>query len=198
MTAVVALGVVLIGVAPRAVADPMNPCPPDDVNCVSVGVGSPGGPGGGGGGGHHGGGGGGGGPSKPDPCSGDTGYSYSACSSGGVAGLAICVPLYSQYSGTLSLADLNAMLTKNGCPAVPAAAAPPPSPAGLALRAAASFDLKNPSGHRSPPEGLDWHGYSLTYLGLWTFYWTDGPTWVTKTGRRGVTSRWGTRSSRRI
>lgn len=135
----------LVRSAPAKACDYHN-----DPACVGVGVGGPGG-GSGGGSGGSGGGGGGGGPTKPDPCAKYPGPLHTLCqNSKGTQ----CLSLYDQYAGTLSFVALNQLLTVNACPTLTAAAAPPPSPATLAERAAASFKLPLPSGHRSPGENL--------------------------------------------
>ena len=177
-TAVVAVaalvGSVLIATVVRApAAFACNPV--TDPNCVGVGVGGGGAPGGPGGGDPTGGGGGDGGPSNPDPCAKYPGPLHHECAAG--AGQQ-CLDLYSEYSGALSFEDLNTILNANACPTLTEAQAPPPSPATLAQRAAASFNLATPSGSRSPSETLNFHGYSDTYVGLWTWFWTDAGKWA--------------------
>lgn len=115
-----------------------------------------------------------------------------ACHAGGYVGLRLCVPLYDQYVGVLSLTALNQMLTGNACPAVPVLLAPPPSPATLADRAAASFLLPHPSGHRSPSESKSYNGYPFTYVSLWTFYWNDPRTWGSLTATASAGGNWAT------
>jgi len=115
--------------APSLACSSLNP------DCVGVSTGS----GGHRGGGHSGAGSSHGGTTAPDPCAPETGYSWTACHALGYVGLKMCVPLYEQYSNTLPLAQLNTLLTQNGCPA--RASNLPPSPATLAQRAAASFLL---------------------------------------------------------
>lgn len=75
---------------------------------------------------------------------------------------------------------VNSNLADAGCPAVV-------TPASLAHRAYASIRFPRPSGHRSPPAGLDYKGYPVTYVGLWTYFWTDPATWkpLTATARAG-------------
>lgn len=163
--------VVTLARAPSALA--CNPV--TDPNCVGVGVASPGGPGGGdpAPGGHPVKGV--GGPSKPDPCAEYPGPLHTQCKNNvGVQ----CLDLYNTYSGTLSFDDLNAILSANACPTLTQAQAPPPSPATLAQRAAATFRLPDPSGARSPSQSLNFHGYSDTYVGLWTWFWTDATKWA--------------------
>lgn len=65
-----------------------------------------------------------------------------------------------------------------------------PTPAQLAERAAASFELPHPSGRRSPGEDKGIGGYPFTYVDLWTFYWTDPATWrpLTATASAGGNS----------
>lgn len=128
-----------------------------DPNCVGVGAVSPGR------GGHQGGGSPtASGPVAPDPCSGSAGYAYIACVNGGITTISVCVPLYDQLAPTESLAALNAQLTRNGCPPAPAARAA--TPISLALRAASTFDLPEPSGHRSPGETNSFRGYPFTWV----------------------------------
>ena len=173
LAALLASAIVGLGTAAPASAD-TNPCTPGDITCVGVGAG-----GGGSGGGTQPprGGGRGGGTGKPDPCA-KYPASYAAlCSKSQGAGPLGCLGLYDQYYGTMPLAQFNAFVTRNGCPAVGPAAKPPPTPAQLAEQAAASFHLALPSGHRSPAEDKDIGGYPFTYIHLWTFYWTDPGTW---------------------
>jgi hypothetical protein len=65
---------------------------------------------------------------------------------------------------------LNQQLQIDGCPALVTTAT-------LAQQAYDSITFPRPSGHRSPPEGQDYNGYPFTYVGLWTYYWTDPATW---------------------
>lgn len=90
-----------------------------------------------------------------------------------------CIPLYTSNRTVLSIDALNALLSANGCPTLAAgAAAPaPPSPATLAQQAAASFLLPLPAGDRSPLTSLTYHGYPLTYINLWTWFWTSPQSW---------------------
>lgn len=127
-----------------------------------------------------------------DPCAAETGYSLVICRSGGsvYTKLRICNPIYEEWSPQLSLADLNQMLASQGCPAVPEAAAPPPSPAELAQRAAASFLLPHPTGSRSPGDAQSYAGYPFTYVGLSTFFWTDQATWAPLTARADAGDNW--------
>jgi hypothetical protein len=57
------------------------------------------------------------------------------------------------------------------------AATPPPAAVDLAQVAKASFQLPQPSGHRSPGESQLVDGYPFSWVNLWTFYWTDSATW---------------------
>lgn len=177
VAAVVALLVVSAAAATAATSG--GGCAPGDLNCVGVGTGSPGGGPGSGSGGHGGGGStGGGGSSKPDPCAKYPGPLYTACKQSKGQ---MCLNLYDQYSASLTFDQLNTLLTQNSCPAIPRAQAPPPSPATLAQRAAASFELPNPSGDRSPSPSLLYEGYPFTWVNLYTFYWSSPGTWKTFT-----------------
>lgn len=187
--AVAGLVLAVGGILAVAHADPAYACNVhDNPNCVGVGTGTPGGAGSGGGtgGGGSGGGGGGRGPSKPDPCAKYPGALHTACAASKGQQ---CLDLYNQFGATLSIADLNALLTVNGCPAVPAAAIPVKSPAELATEAADSFVLASPSGARSPSQNLNFHGYSDTYVGLWTWFWTDAGKWANCGGKCTATAR---------
>jgi hypothetical protein len=65
-------------------------------------------------------------------------------------------------------------------------AAPPTgqvNPAVLAQRAAKTLVLPQPSGHRSPSESQRYQGFPLTYVNLWTFYWSDPGTWHSYTAK---------------
>jgi hypothetical protein len=186
-----ALAVALFGLAVQT-APPSLACSSLNPDCVGVSTGS----GGHRGGGHSGAGSSHGGPTAPDPCAPETGYSWTACHALGYVGLKMCVPLYEQYSNTLPLAQLNTLLTQNGCPA--AASNLPPSPATLAQRAAASFLLPKPSGHRSPSEALLYKGYPFTYVNLWLFYWSDPGTWKTLTATARAGGNWATVTARPV
>ena len=65
---------------------------------------------------------------------------------------------------------LNRLLATDGCPAIVTAAS-------LAEQAYERIVLPHPSGHRSPSEAQRYNGYPFTYVGLWTYYWTDPATW---------------------
>jgi hypothetical protein len=65
---------------------------------------------------------------------------------------------------------VNNNLAQIGCPAIV-------TPATLAEQAFNSIVFPHPSGHRSPAEVQDYNGYPFTYVGLWTYYWTDPATW---------------------
>ncbi|MHA3700756.1 hypothetical protein ACXR2U_01110 [Jatrophihabitans sp. YIM 134969] len=165
----VSLGaVVTVLAAPAAACDIRT-----DPNCVGVGTGGPGGggttppPGDGGGGG--------GGGGTTDPCAKYPAGYYEYCTTLKGRG---CLSLYDQYYGSMPLDQFNVFAAANGCPAVAAGANPPPTPAELAVRAAATFRLPDPSGHRSPSEGGQLGGYAFTYINLWTYYWTDASTWT--------------------
>jgi hypothetical protein len=169
--------VVQIGTA-QAHAEPQQlPCLPGDPSCVVVVVSNPGDPGGQG---HQSGG---TGSSKPDPCANYPGGLYTQCTAS--AGQ-MCLNLYDRWVGKLSLTDLNAMLAQNQCPVVPPGAVPP-SPATLAQRAADGFVPPSPSGHRSPSETQRYRGLPMTWVNLWTYFWTDASMWkpLTATARAG-------------
>ena len=168
LVATAAVGAVFTVVATPALACDIR----TDPNCVGVGTGGPGGGGttpppvGGGGGG--------GGGGQPDPCASyPSGYHEYCASRTGLQ----CLGLYNQYYGSMPLAQFNTFVTANGCPTVAAGANPPPTPAELAVQAAATFRLPDPSGHRSPSESKSINGYSFTYINLWTYFWTDAATW---------------------
>ncbi len=150
-------------------------CPPTEPNCVIVVVGDPGSPGSGGPGSGGGRGNGGGGPVKPDPCKQYPGPLHDLCAKHQAQQ---CLDLWSEYSGQLSVLDMNKMLTDNSCPAVPIGTIPVKSPGQLATEAADSFRLPNPSGERSPSNSLDFRGHPFTYVGLWTWFWTDAGQWA--------------------
>lgn len=182
-----ATAAVIISVSvPAGAADSGAPCPPDEPNCVGVGVGNPGGPGSPGGPSTPPGTGNGGGPSEPDPCAKYPEPFHTSCATN--TGQQ-CLDLYDTYSGTLSFDDLNQILQDNGCPTLTQAQAPPPSPATLAQQAAASFDLAVPSGARSPSQNIDFHGYSDSYVGLWTWFWSSTTEWVNCGGTCTATAR---------
>ena len=65
---------------------------------------------------------------------------------------------------------VNQNLAGNGCPAIVTSAT-------LAQQAFDSITFPHPSGHRSPSEAQDYNGFPFTYVGLWTYYWTDPVTW---------------------
>jgi hypothetical protein len=65
---------------------------------------------------------------------------------------------------------VNNDLAGSGCPAIVTTAA-------LAQQAFDSIVFPHPSGHRSPSEAQDYNGYPFSYVGLWTYYWTDSATW---------------------
>lgn len=70
------------------------------------------------------------------------------------------------------VALINAGLAQQGCP-------PVVTPAALAAQAFASIHFPRPSGERSPSQDQLYDGYPFTYVGLWTFFWTDPGTWHT-------------------
>jgi hypothetical protein len=65
---------------------------------------------------------------------------------------------------------LNRLLAADGCPVIVTAAS-------LAEQAYKRIVFPHPSGHRSPSEAQGYNGYPFTYVGLWTYYWTDPATW---------------------
>jgi hypothetical protein len=67
-------------------------------------------------------------------------------------------------------AEVNREMAQIGCP-------PVVTPAGLAEQAFKTIAFPRPSGHRSPAESQGYDGYAFTYVGLWTYYWTDPATW---------------------
>lgn len=179
----VASALVVLGVAGPAYAND-SPCTPGDITCVGVGTGGGGGPGTGDGTQPPGDGESGAGGGAPDACAKYPAGYYDYCKTNKGEG---CLGLYDQYYGTMPIAQFNTFVTANGCPAITAAADPPPTPAELAEQAAASFHLPLPSGHRSPSENKNIGGYPFTYINLWTYYWTDPDTWksLTATARAG-------------
>jgi hypothetical protein len=66
--------------------------------------------------------------------------------------------------------DLNGLFAADGCPAIVTAAS-------LAEQAYKRIVFPHPSGHRSPSEAQVYNGFPFTYVGLWTYYWTDSATW---------------------
>jgi hypothetical protein len=78
-------------------------------------------------------------------------------------------PAVSQLS-VQQIGVVNTNLAQIGCPAIV-------TPATLAEQAFNSIVFPHLSGHRSPAEGQDYNGYPFTYVGLWTYYWTDPATW---------------------
>lgn len=80
-----------------------------------------------------------------------------------------------KYPSVNSLTPAQTALVNNdlaggGCPAIVTSAA-------LARQAFDSIVFPHPSGHRSPSEAQSYNGYPFTYVGLWTYYWTDPVTW---------------------
>ena len=174
-----ALALALAVTAPRAAfADGGGTCDPQLGTC-DVGTG-------GGGGGGSGGGGGGGGTGS-DPCA---PYPDAAYGSKPPAVSQACADeLQGRYCNAImadalgglevgSVADLtpaqitalNNGLAIDGCPLIV-------TTASLAQQAYDEIVLPHPSGHRSPPESQDYNGFPFTYVGLWTYYWTDPATW---------------------
>lgn len=176
-------GVLLVISSPQASA-----CNPSQVgSCVGVSVGVPGSPGAGqspAGGGVV-------APAGPvvvDPCAAYPGPLHQFCvTSTGVG----CLGLFDKNSATVSFEALNALLSSNGCPTLTAGSIAP-SPATLAQQAAASFQLPAPAGHRSPPETDDYQGFPMTWVNLWTFFWTDPATWKPLTATAQVGGVWAT------
>lgn len=173
-------------------------CTPNTPGCVVVSTSAPGSAptsGNGGGGGH-----GGRGSTSLGPCAGLSGYAYVACrtlAGSGAVRYPACVQMYDRNYPSLTTAQLDALLTANGCPVVPRGLALP-SPAQLAQRAAASFQLPLPSGHRSPSESLLFHGYPFAYINTWVYFYTDPATWraLTATARAG--GNWATVTARPV
>ena len=173
---------------------PAVACAPGDPSCVTVAAGAPGSPGRGantppraGGTG-----------SKQDPCAADP--NSAACAAENQARM--CSAAAADWAGgslpggpigTLrnlssgQVAELNQSLAADGCPPYSTGGVVI-DPAILAQRAADSFLLPEPSGHRSPSEAKSYNGYPVTYINLWTFYWTDPGTWksLTATARAGA------------
>lgn len=77
---------------------------------------------------------------------------------------------YAQWTAA-ETAEVNREMARIGCP-------PVVTPAGLAEQAFKDIVFPHPSGHRSPAETQDYNGYPFTYVGLWTYYWTDPATWT--------------------
>lgn len=124
-------------------------------------------------------------PTPPDRCAKYPAGYYEDCKTWKGQG---CLDLFDRYHGVMPVVAFNMFVMASGCPGVAAGAAPPPpTPAQLAERAAATFLLPHPSGHRSPSEDKDIGGYPFTYINLWTFYWTDPGTWrsLTATAEAG-------------
>jgi hypothetical protein len=130
------------------------------------------------------------------------GYAYTACESGINNRLSeVCQELYTGSYATSTTAQLNAVLGGNGCPTLAAGRGRgwvPASPAELAQRAAASFELPDPSGHRSPLETLRYDGYAFTYVNLPTFFWTDANTWRSFTATARAGGNWATVTARPV
>ena len=57
----------------------------------------------------------------------------------------------------------------------------PGSPAVAAQNAYRSIHFPKPSGNRSPSQNQTYRGYPFTYVGLWTWFWTNGGSWRTLT-----------------
>ena len=57
----------------------------------------------------------------------------------------------------------------------------PGSPAVAAENAYRSIHFPKPTGDRSPSQDQRYRGYPFTYVGLWTWFWTDAGTWRTLT-----------------
>lgn len=187
--------VTLVLVAGPSWADGNGTCPPADPNCVTVGAGSPGSPGGGSSvpPGEAGG-------TQADPCVVDP--NSSACAAENAARM--CSTLAADWAvgggagkgrdlnnlTPVLLADLNKDLAMSNCPPWGAGGTVVDT-ATLAVQAAASFRLPDPSGDRSPSPSQLYNGYPFTYLNLWTFYWTDPGAWVNCGGACTATARAG-------
>lgn len=178
-------------------ASPAAACLPGQSDCVGVGVGTNPTPGGGSTTPPSG-----GGSTTTDPCTAD--LNGAACAAENQARM--CSAIAADWAGgsrpgdpagTLTnlspslLAQLNADLAANGCPPY-AAGGTRVDPATLAQQAAASFLLPHPSGHRSPSETQLYQGYPMTWVNLWTFYWTDPSTWKTLSATATAGAAWAT------
>lgn len=67
---------------------------------------------------------------------------------------------------------MNIELAGQGCP-------PLVTPVMLADQAYKSIHFPHPSGSRSPSQIQLYRGYPFTYVGLWTWFWTDRGSWRT-------------------
>lgn len=163
---------------PNAARATGNPCTPGDITCVGVGVVSDGhgatigavndsrrSPTG---------------PVRPPSACDRYATAYKQLCQGNKG--AQCLDLYDQFRGDMATGDFNTFVAANSCPGVAAGAAPaPPAPAELARRAAASFHLPLPTGERSPSASKTVNGLPFTYVGLWTYYWTNAMDWRPRT-----------------
>ncbi|HZC53154.1 MAG TPA: hypothetical protein VE441_11735 [Mycobacterium sp.] len=100
-----------------------------------------------------------------------------------------CQMLYERYYNSMPLAQLNAILARNGCPLVPQSV--PPSPATLAQRAADSMLLPDPRLGRYPAGTLK-DGRPYTVVGAYTWYWTDASKWKSYTATASAGGNWAT------
>lgn len=78
----------------------------------------------------------------------------------------------------LSYATWEALLRSSGCAGDRGT---PGSSAVAAQRAFASIHFPKPTGSRSPSQDERYRGYPFTYVGLWTWWWTDKASWRTLT-----------------
>jgi hypothetical protein len=155
-----------------AFADPPASCNVTSSTTCSVEVGTGGGTGAGGTGG-----------GSYDPCA---DASSAECTTYKKA--ALCASLLARLAAGEDQTGLNFLLTANGCPPPPAdGTGTPPTAVELAQLAKASFQLPQPSGHRSPGESQLVDGWPFSWVNLWTFYWTDAATWrpLTATAEAG-------------
>jgi hypothetical protein len=181
-TLIVAVAVALalaVGTSSAALADGGGSCDPQLGTC-DVRAGGGGGTGGGGGGGTSG-----------DPCApypnaayGDKPPKVSLTCADELQGK-FCNAMLGDMLDGLKYASVNnltpaqtALVNQNlaggGCPPIVTAAT-------LAQQAYDSIIFPHPSGHRSPSEGQEYNGYPFTYVGLWTYFWTDPATWKSLT-----------------
>ena len=154
-------------------------CNVRDPTCT-VGTGGGGGNGGSGGGGNR------GGRSPVDPCAkyplasyGDKPPTVSQACADELQGQ-YCDAMKADAANTLGkpyqdwtaaeTTEINREMAQIGCP-------PVVTPAGLAEQAYKTIVFPHPSGHRSPSESEDYNGFPFTYVGLWTYFWTDPDTW---------------------
>jgi hypothetical protein len=66
----------------------------------------------------------------------------------------------------------------------------PVSPEQLAQQALSTIRLPSPVIRRSPTEANSYNGTPYTWVGLWTWFWTDPDTWQTLSARASAGSVW--------